>query len=67
MPFTSTEALVSVTMPYIQVMAGRGLLEALSDRPELLSGLNTVDGAVCHPGVALALDLPTRHPMACLR
>ena len=66
-PFTSTEALVSVTLPYIQVMAGRGLIEAVTDRPELVSGLNTVDGAVCHPGVARALGLPTRHPMACLR
>ncbi|MBD2548948.1 alanine dehydrogenase [Microcystis elabens FACHB-917] len=66
-PFTSTEALVSVTLPYILVMAGRGLLEAVTDRPELLSGLNTVDGAVCHPGVAKALGVAPRHPMACLR
>jgi alanine dehydrogenase len=66
-PFTSTEALVSVTLPYILVMAGRGLSEAVTDRPELLSGLNTVDGAVCHPGVAKALGMAPRHPMACLR
>jgi alanine dehydrogenase len=66
-PFTSTEALVSVTLPYILVMAGRGLSEAVTDRPELLSGLNTVNGAVCHPGVARALGVATRHPMACLR
>jgi len=66
-PFTSTEALVSVTLPYILVMAGRGLTEAVTDRPELLSGLNTVNGAVCHPGVARALGVATRHPMACLR
>jgi alanine dehydrogenase len=66
-PFTSTEALVSVTLPYILVMAGRGLSEAVTDRPELLSGLNTVNGAVCHPGVARALGMTTRHPMACLR
>ena len=66
-PFTSTEALVSVTLPYIVGIAGRGLEEAVTERPELLSGLNTVQGAVCHPGVAKALDLPPRHPMACLR
>ncbi len=66
-PFTSTEALMSVTLPYILVMAGRGLSEAVTDRPELLSGLNTVAGAVCHPGVAKALGLASRHPMACLR
>ena len=56
-PFTSTEALVSVTLPYILGIAGRGLEEAVTERPELLSGLNTVQGAVCHPGVAKALGL----------
>ena len=66
-PFTSTEALVSVTLPYILGIAGRGLEEAVTERPELLSGLNTVQGAVCHPGVARALGVPPRHPMACLR
>jgi len=66
-PFTSTEALVSVTLPYILGMAGRGLEEAVTEKPELLSGLNTVQGAVCHPGVARALGVPPRHPMACLR
>ena len=45
-PFTSTEALVSVTLPYILGIAGRGLEEAVTERPELLSGLNTVQGAV---------------------
>ena len=66
-PFTSTEALVSVTLPYIIGMAGRGLEEAVTERPELLSGLNTVNGSVCHPGVAKALGIAPRHPMACLR
>ena len=66
-PFTSTEALVSVTLPYILGIAGRGLEEAVTERPELLSGLNTVQGSVCHPGVAKALGVPPRHPMACLR
>ena len=66
-PFTSTEALVSVTLPYILAIAGRGLVEAVTDRPELVSGLNTISGAVCHPGVAKALGVHNRHPMACLR
>jgi len=66
-PFTSTEALVSVTLPYIVTIAGRGLTEAVTERPELLSGLNTIEGSVCHPGVAKALGLTPRHPMACLR
>ena len=66
-PFTSTEALVSVTLPYILGIAGRGLEEAVTERPELISGLNTVQGSVCHPGVAKALGVAPRHPMACLR
>ena len=66
-PFTSTEALVSVTLPYILGIAGRGLEEAFTERPELLSGLNTVQGSICHPGVAKALGVAPRHPMACLR
>lgn len=66
-PFTSTEALISVTLPYILGIAGRGLEKAVTERPELLSGLNTVSGSVCHPGVAKALGLTPRHPMACLR
>ena len=66
-PFTSTEALVSVTLPYILGIAGRGLEEAVIEKPELLSGLNTVNGSVCHPGVAKALEISPRHPMACLR
>ncbi len=66
-PFTSTEALVSVTLPYILGIAGRGLEEAVTERPELLSGLNTIRGSVCHPGVAKAIGVQPRHPMACLR
>jgi alanine dehydrogenase len=66
-PFTSTEALVSVTLPYIATIAGRGLVEAVTERPELLSGMNTVEGSVCHPSVAKALGVTPRHPMACLR
>ena len=65
-PFTSTEALVSVTLPYILGIAGRGLEGAVTERPELLSGLNTINGSVCHPGVAKALGISPRHPMACL-
>ena len=65
-PFTSTEALVSVTLPYILGIAGRGLEGAVTERPELLSGLNTIKGSICHPGVAKALGVTPRHPMACL-
>ncbi len=66
-PFTSTEALVSVTLPYILGIAGRGLEGSITERPEIVSGLNTIRGSICHPGVAKALGLQPRHPMACLK
>ena len=65
-PRTATQALVSVTLPYIQAITGRGLREAVTEKPELLGGLNTAGGAICHPTVADALGLEQRHPMACL-
>ncbi len=65
-PRTATQALVSVTLPYIQAIAGRGLREAVTEKSELLGGLNTADGFICHPTVAKALGLEQRHPMACL-
>jgi len=65
-PYTATQALVSVTLPYVLTVAGRGLSEAITERPELVSGLNTINGTLCHPGVAKALGLSSRHPMACL-
>ena len=65
-PRTATQALVSVTLPYIQAIAGWGLREAVTEKPELLGGLNTVDGSICHPAVAKALGVEQHHPMACL-
>ena len=41
-PFTSTEALVSVISPYILGITRRGLEEAITKRSELLSSLNTI-------------------------
>jgi alanine dehydrogenase len=41
-------------------------VDAITARPELTSGLNTIGGAVCHPAVAKVLGLEARHPMACL-
>ncbi len=65
-PFTSTEALSSVTLPYIIAIAGRGLEAAITDKPEIISGLNTIGGSICHPSVAKSLGRHPRHPMACL-
>lgn len=42
-------------VPFTAAVAGRGLVDAVTDRPELVSGLNTVAGSLCHPGVAKTL------------
>ena len=41
-PFTSREVLVSVIRPYIMGITRRGLEEAVTERPELLSSLKTI-------------------------
>ena len=66
-PFTSTETLVSVTLPSIVGRAGRGVIEAISERPELLCGLNSLDGSLCHPWVSKTLGVAPTQPMAWLR
>lgn len=53
-PRTSTQALTSVTLPYLLKLVQRGVEEALREDPELASGLNVFRGRVVHPGVAEA-------------
>jgi len=55
---TSTLALTSVTLPYGLLLAAHGFDGASKLRPELLSGLNTIDGRIAHPVVAAALATP---------
>jgi alanine dehydrogenase len=50
-PRTSTMALTNATLPYALEIAKHGIL-ALSRNEALLSGVNTLRGAVTHPAVA---------------
>ncbi|SHE11115.1 Alanine dehydrogenase [Chlamydia abortus] len=59
-PRTSTLALTNVTLPYAQLLAGKGLKEAVQVNPALALGVNTYGGAVTHPAVAEAVALPYR-------
>ena len=55
---TSTFALNNATLPFVLALADKGLDRALLDNRHLRAGLNIHKGAVTHPAVAQALDLP---------
>ncbi|NNC54621.1 MAG: alanine dehydrogenase, partial [Pseudomonadales bacterium] len=55
---TSTLALTNATLPYVQTIADLGWQQAARQHADIASGLNIVNGEVCHAGVAEALELP---------
>ena len=55
-PRTSTYALANVTLPYLTLIADRGVDGAIERRPELAAGLNTRSGEVTNQAVLAALD-----------
>ena len=57
-PVTSTKALTNATLPYVESIAGNGLLEAVARDPGLAPGVNVLDGKVTYEAVAEAHDLP---------
>jgi alanine dehydrogenase len=61
-PRTATLALVNATLPYIRVMAAKGLSALLEGGP-LAGGLNLFKGRVMNPGVAAALGIPAEAPV----
>jgi hypothetical protein len=44
-----------VTLPFVRLLADRGVDGATAARPELASGINVRGGAVVHPVVKAAL------------
>ncbi|MDR7415399.1 MAG: alanine dehydrogenase [Armatimonadota bacterium] len=57
-PRTSTVALTNATIPYALQIAAKGWIRACREDPALRRGLNVVEGALTHPGVAEAHGLP---------
>lgn len=55
-PRTSTFALTNSTMPYVRLLANKGVDDAMIMRPELVGGLNTRGGQIVHPAVIEALS-----------
>lgn len=60
-PYTSTYALASAILPYLQELCEHGVDEALRRNPALARGVNCYRGEVTLAGVASALDVPAVH------
>ena len=54
---TSTTALTNATMPYALEIAGKGIVRAAQENPEIAQGVNVIDGKVTYAGVAEAFGL----------
>ena len=59
-PRTSTLALTNATLPYIRIIAGKGIERAIKDDAQVKSGLNTYKGLVVHKGLSEAAGLPEK-------
>jgi alanine dehydrogenase len=56
-PQTSTLALTNATLPYARALANQGWKEACKTKPELIPGLNIIQGHIVYKGVAEAFNL----------
>ncbi|NOZ25364.1 MAG: alanine dehydrogenase [Nitrospirae bacterium] len=57
-PRTSTLALTNATLPYIKILASKGIENAVREDPSIKSALNTYDGCVVHKTLADSLGVP---------
>jgi alanine dehydrogenase len=60
---TATQALANVTASYVERIANLGLAEAARRQPELLLGVNVIDGKLTCQAVAEAHGLPYTPPV----
>ncbi len=56
-PITSTMALTNATLPYVEAIAGRGLVAAVEADPALARGVNVLGGRITYEAVAQAHGL----------
>jgi alanine dehydrogenase len=59
---TSTQALTSVTLPYVQALALNGAAGASELYPELWAGMNCQGGRLTHEEIAVAHELQWTSP-----
>jgi alanine dehydrogenase len=57
-PKTSTIALTNVTLPYLKILAGKGIHNAVKEDAALRSAVNTCKGRVVHKALADSLGYP---------
>jgi alanine dehydrogenase len=55
-PATSTRALTNATLPYVRLLAERGVDAAIDSAPGLAPGLNVAAGRIVHPVVAREVE-----------
>jgi len=56
-PRTSTLALTNITLPYIKILAGKGIEEAVEQYQGLKSALNTYKGRITNKALADSLGI----------
>ena len=56
-PYTSTLALTNATLPYAIQLADKGWKKAANENPELVPGLNIINGQIVYKAVAEAFDM----------
>jgi alanine dehydrogenase len=54
-PRTSTLALTNATLPYIKLIAGKGVRKAVQEDPAMRSALNTYHGKIVNKALADAV------------
>jgi alanine dehydrogenase len=57
-PYTSTLALTNATLPYAMQLADKGWKKAAQENPDLVPGLNVINGEIVYEAVAQAFDMP---------
>ncbi|MDP2041605.1 MAG: alanine dehydrogenase [Algoriphagus sp.] len=57
-PYTSTLALTNATLPYAMQLADKGWKKAAQENPDLVPGLNVINGEIVYEAVAQAFNMP---------
>jgi alanine dehydrogenase len=51
-PRSSTMALANATLPYVRLLADRGVVRAIAENPYLATAVNVQEGKIVHPALA---------------